>query len=99
MRYDEVYLTLDKDTAHEQIVKKVTDVRSTTTDDKIQYRSNTGVLLATLTNTVLPSGERGSKLRYRTTLISPALSHARTQAQSIRRAVGAYRTDKPTSSV
>ncbi|WP_435332864.1 hypothetical protein [Haloarchaeobius sp. TZWWS8] len=92
MRYDELYLDVQLESAHRRILDRVSDIRSRRRDGRVEYRTNTGTLLATLSATVLDSGEQGSKLRYRTTLISAPMAHARTQAQAIRRAVDEFRT-------
>ena len=85
-------LTLDvgKDTARQTIAERVPDAEFRAVNETIEVRTRSGVLLAVLSEVSLPSGEQGTKLRYRTTLISPTLSHARTQAQAIRRAVEHY---------
>ena len=89
--YKTLTLAVGKDTARQTIAERVPDVEIRTVDEIIEARTRSGVLLAVLSDVTLPSGEQGTKFRYRTTLMSPTLSHARTQAQSIRRAVEQYK--------
>jgi len=91
MRYTEILLTLGKDEAHSRIRKRVKAGRVKTTGEEIEYRTNSGLLLGTLSETELPSGETGSKLRYRTSTINSSLSHGRTTAKQLRNAVEKYR--------
>lgn len=91
MRFETILLSLERDEARELISDRVSDIRSNTTNGEIEYRTNAGILLAVLSETVLPSDETGSKLRYRTVMISPQLAHARTQAQAIKRAVESFK--------
>lgn len=93
MRYEEIVLSIEQDEARNHIADHVSDLRVTTSDGKIEYRTNAGIRLAVLSDATLPSGEKGSKLRYRTTLITPSLAHARTKARTIRRAVENYKID------
>lgn len=90
MNYDEIILSIEKDEARKRIAEHVSDMRVTTTDGEVEYRTNAGLWLAVLSDATLPSGEQGSKLRYRTSLITPFLAHARTKARKIRRAVENY---------
>lgn len=93
MRYEEMLLTIEKDEARRHISNRISDVRATITDDNIEYRTNAGLQLAILSDAALPSGGKGSKLRYRTAIISSHLIHARTKAHQIRRAVEKYKVD------
>ena len=93
MRYEEILLTLDKEEAHKRITERVSDIRMKTTNERIEYRTNTGHLLAVLFDAQLPSGETGSKLRYRVALIGPLHAHARAQAHRTRRAVANCRAN------
>lgn len=92
--YESITLTINKEEARQQITDRLSNIRVKVKGETIEFRSNTGVLLAVLSDTSLRSGEQGSTLRYRTTMISPALSHARSQAQMIRRAVDQYNLEK-----
>lgn len=91
MKYTEVLLTIEASEANKRITERVSSVRARREGGRIEYRTNSGLLLGTLSDTTLPSGEPGSKLRYRTTTISAALSHGRTRAKKLRKAVESYR--------
>lgn len=95
--YETTTLSISKEEARQLIADRLQDLSVTVAGETIEFRSNAGVLLAVLSDTSLPAGERGAILRYRTTLISPSFSHARSQAQIIRRTVDQYET-KNTSS-
>ena len=91
MRYETVLLTLSREEARKCIAEQISDIRTKMTDDGIEYRANTGYLLAVLSDAQLPSGETGSKLRYRVSLIGPSHAHARAQAHQLRRAVADFK--------
>lgn len=93
MRYDEILLTIEKEEARKRITERVSGFRTNTTEDRIEYRTNAGYLLAILSDAELPSGETGSKLRYRTVIIGSPHIHARAMAQQIRRAVADYKVE------
>ena len=88
VNYVTVRLTVDTATAADAIAARVDDVRRTREGDTVRFRTNAGINLATLS----PAGS-GSVLRYRTSLIGPHLSHARTTARAVRAAVDPYRAD------
>lgn len=91
MRYSTITLDVDKETAREHISERVRNVRTKTERGRIEYTTNPGLVLAVLTDETLPSGERGSKLRYRTAIVSTHYSHAKETARKIRDAVEPYR--------
>lgn len=93
MIYEEIELEVAKDTARREIMDRIDDVQVTIDDDRIEYHTNAGFLLAVLTDTRLSSGETGTRLRYRTAILSSQLIHARTKADQIRRAVERFRID------
>ena len=93
MNFDEVVLTLPKSEARDRISDRVSGLRVKTEDGRISYRTNSGIVVAVLSDTDLGSGETGSKLRYRTAMISPSLSHARRKGRKIRRVVEEYRAN------
>ena len=93
MRYEKILLTFEKEQARKRIAEQVSDIRTKMTDERIEYRTNTGYLLAVLSDAQLPSGETGSKLRYRVSLIGPSHAHARAQAHRIRRAVSDFKAN------
>lgn len=86
MNYRTIHLTIDRDEARQRIARRVPEARVKETDGQVEFRTNSGLLLA-----VLSDDERGSKLRYRTAVISSQLVHARTMARRIRGAVEAYK--------
>lgn len=93
MIFEETVLDIEKDAARREIMERVTDVQVTIDDDRIEYRTNAGFLLAVLTDAHLPSGETGTRLRFRTAILSAPLIHARTKADAIRRVVERYEVD------
>lgn len=88
--YDESLLSIEKEDAQTLIERRVLDATRRVRNDRIEYRTNAGVLLASLTDYTFPSGARGSKLRYRTALVSGHYAHSRTLADEIRRAVATH---------
>lgn len=91
MRYSTITLDIDKETARERISERVRNVRTKTEQGRVEYTTNAGLVLAVLTDAKLPSGDQGSKLRYRTAIISTHHSHAKETARKIRDAVESYR--------
>ena len=87
-----MYLALEKEAAARRISDRVQHVRQTSDGDTIEFRTNVGLHLATLSDATVGSGDRGSKLRYRTSLIRPHLFHAHHKAREIRDAVEAFAT-------
>lgn len=90
MNYKTIHLTLDKDEARAQIARRVPEARVKETDGQVEFRTNSGLLLAVLSDA--RDGE-GTKLRYRTAIIGSHLVHGRTMAQRIRAAVESYKRD------
>jgi hypothetical protein len=87
VKYTDVYLAIETEEANLRITERVPSVRTRRDGDVIEYRTNSGLLLGTLSDAELPSGESGSKLRYRTAITSAPLSHGRTTARKLRDAV------------
>lgn len=87
MKYEEILLTVEKEEAQNRISEQVSDVRVKTADGRTEYRTNADILLASLSETELPSGEPGSKLRYRTAVVDSQLSHVRKLTWRITQAV------------
>jgi hypothetical protein len=90
VEYTEIVLTLGTEEANERIKERVPSVRARWEGQTIEYRTNSGLLLGKLSETKLPNGETGSKLRYRTTTTSAPLSHGRTMAKKLRAAVESH---------
>lgn len=87
MRYKEIRLAVEKEEAEKLIAERTSNVRVDTTEGRIEYRTNADILLASLSEIELPSGDPGSKLRYRTAFVDNQLWHANRQAWSIKQAV------------
>lgn len=94
MQYKEMLLTLGVAEARARINDRVSGVRATTEGKNIKYHTNMGLHLATLSPADLPSGGHGSKLRYRTAVVSGHHVHARSKARRIREAVAHYDAKK-----
>lgn len=92
-RTETIYLDLDTEEAARRIAERVPNLRRRTDDGAVTFHTNVGLHLATLTDATLPSGERGSRLRYRTSLVRAHLLHARDAARAIRDAVEPYRVE------
>lgn len=92
MSVETTYLALEKESAARRISDRVQHVRRSSDGDTIEFRTNVGLHLATLSDALVESGERGSKLRYRTSWIRPHLFHAHHKAREIRDAVAEFRT-------
>ncbi|WP_254546191.1 hypothetical protein [Halomarina pelagica] len=94
VEYETLYLRVTKEEAARRISERVEHVACADEGGVIDYRTNVGVHLATLSDVTLESGEPGTKLRYRTSVIRPHLFHARNEARQIRDAVERYRTSE-----
>lgn len=91
MKFQSLTLSADKSTARTSIMDRVSGIKTREEGERITFYSQSGIKLATLTDTTLPDGRTGSRLRYRTSLISPVASNARRQAKQIRNVVEKYR--------
>lgn len=85
--YATLDLSLCVEDARRRITDRVTDVAVRPTDDGYEFRSHSGFRLGSLTPVRLSDGSPGSRLAYRTTLLSPSAAHARQTAHRIRSAV------------
>ena len=90
MRYKEIQLAVEKEEAEKLIAERISNIRVDAAEDRIEYRTNADILLASLSEIRLPSGDPGSKLRYRTALIDNRLSYVKRQAWSIKQAVNEW---------
>lgn len=93
MSFKTIYLTLETADAHQIISSEVEGIRSKTVDESIEYRCGNGMLLAVLSH-VETSSHGESKLRYQTSIITPALAQGRVKAREIHDAVADYRTSQ-----
>lgn len=91
MKYESVLLDIEIEEAIALIKKRKRGLSSRTVQGNVEYMSQTGHHLAELTETVLPNGKPGTRLRYRTTLISPTEAFAKQQAREIYDALSSYR--------
>lgn len=91
MHYRTIRLALSVDAARRRILDRVDGIRSTNRDGTVEFTSPSGFRLATLTESELPDGTAGSRLTYRTTMLTPVASRARRQARQIRDAVDDHR--------
>ena len=87
MNYRSVDLSVDLETARRHISEQVDGLSVTTSSRSVEYRTSSGFHLATLSEVTLPNGERRTRLKYRTAIVSPAIAHARRKATEIRSAV------------
>lgn len=85
MRYESIDADLTLDTARQRIVDNVSGVRVTEGDGQIEVRMPSGLKVATLSEITLPSGDHGTRLRYRTVFIRPHMAHARRAATEIKK--------------
>lgn len=84
MNYRSVDLKIERDAARRIIANRVTAVVIQDAGNTVEIRSPAGFHLASLSDVTLPDGERGTKLRYRTAIISSSAAHARRWAKKIR---------------
>lgn len=90
--YKTIYLSISKDEAVSIISEKVPDVGRRRVGNTVKYQAGGGLHLATLSEATVTSGEQGSKLRYRTSVVRPHLVDSWAKAKAIRAAVDEYRT-------
>ena len=89
--YETIDLAVDKETAARSVAERVPHLRQVRSDDSIEFRTNVGLHLATLSDVTLASGPRGSRIRYRTSVIGPHLFHVHDKARQIRESVERFR--------
>lgn len=85
--YRTLTLQIEKEAARKLISQKVGGMKVRERSGTIEYSMPSGMHLATLTDIRLPNGERGSRLKYRTAIVSTWAIHARTKAREIHDAV------------
>lgn len=91
MNYAELDLAVDREAARERITDRVSGISVRTTGERDEFLTPSGFHLAELAGVTLPNGERGSRLTYRTAIVSPVAAHARLKAQQIRDAIEPHR--------
>lgn len=89
------YLSISKEDAARHVSRRVAHLRRSRDDGTIRFRTNVGIHLATLSDVTLDSGDRGARLRYRTSAIRPHLFHAHNKSREIRDSLRRFRTDTP----
>ncbi len=89
MSFQTVYLDIEKEKAHETILRSVDGIHSRRVNDSIEYLMG-GMVLAILSEANLKSGAK-TRLRYQTSVLTPALAHGRPKAGEIKAAVDSYR--------
>ena len=87
MNYRSIDLPVEMETAHRSISQRVDGLSVTATPNRVEFRTPSGFHLATLTEYTLLNGERSTRIKYRTAMISPSVAHARRKANEIRSAV------------
>jgi len=91
VNYRTLDLQIEMDTARKVITHEVGGLTVREHAGTIEYTMPSGMHLATLSAIRLPNGERGTRLKYRTAIVSSWAIHARTKAQEIHRAVAAHK--------
>ena len=91
MNYSTMTLTVTQEEARDMIAERVLAVKIRESNGHYEFRSPVGIHLAELSGVNLPNGEQGSRLKYRTAMISPIAAPARSKAQQIKDVVAKYR--------
>ncbi|MFC7168687.1 hypothetical protein [Halobium salinum] len=91
MNYAVLDLTLDAEAARDRVVDRVSGVSVRSADDRYEFLTPSGFHLAELSNATLPDGEHGSRLTYRTAMVSPVAASARRKAEAVCAALAPYR--------
>lgn len=89
--YSAIDLAIDKEAADELITRRVSGISRQVQGGSYEYKTPSGMHLATVSDVRLSSGDQGSRLRYRTTILAPFAAHARSKAREIRKAVAEHR--------
>lgn len=90
MHYSELSLDVPLEEAASVVSRSVSDLRRTEDDGTVTFKTNSGVTVATLTDASTTSASGRTRLKYRTTMISPSMASARTKARQVRDALQAY---------
>lgn len=92
MNYETLLLDVSRDEARETVTDRVSGLRVTEFHDYVEFSTSFGFHLAELADAQLPGGKTGTRLRYRTAIVSPVAAVARSKAQEIKRALESYET-------
>ncbi|MFC7202418.1 hypothetical protein ACFQJC_02750 [Haloferax namakaokahaiae] len=87
MRYESVLVALTPTAVRDRIRKRVEGIRSSKVEDGFEFRTNSGLLVGTVSPATLPDGSTGSRLRYRTSILSATAAHAGRTGKELREAV------------
>jgi hypothetical protein len=93
MNYESIDLVLSPGEARELVGTRVSGIDVRRFGDRYEFVSPLGYHLAELAPVRLPDGEGGSRLTYRTAMVSPIAANARRKASEIRTALADYRYD------
>lgn len=91
MHYSELVLDLPLDDAAVLVSRTVDGLSRTRDEGTITYRTNSGTIVAKLVDVSDESTPGVTRLRYRTTMVSPSMASARTTAREIRNALAEHR--------
>lgn len=94
MNYRSIDLDIPPEEAREIINATVTGVRSKDRGTDIVYTTPGGYTIAFLTSISIRDGEPGTRLKYRTAMISPSAAHARRRAWKIKSVLSRYVVEK-----
>ncbi|WP_410766751.1 hypothetical protein [Haloferax sp. DFSO60] len=87
MRYESVLVSLSPTEVRDRIRKRVEGIQSSKADDGFEFRTNSGILVGSVSPATLPDGSDGSRLRYRTSILSATAAHAKRTGTALRDAV------------
>jgi len=87
MNYRTVDLPVDLADARRHIAERVDGLVVEEASGSVEFRTPSGLRLATLSPVTLSDGERGTRLEYRTAIVSSSAAHARRKAAEIRAAI------------
>lgn len=95
MNYRSIELDIPLDEAREIVNATVTGVRSKSQGTDIVYTTPGGYHIAVLTPITIRGGESGTRLKYRTAMVSSSAAHARRRARNIKSALSKYAVEMP----
>jgi|GEM_PF-3529429 len=90
MQYSELLLDISLADAADAVSGSVSGLSRTTDDDTVRFRTNSGTTVAYLSDATERGGPARTRLRYRTTMMSPSMATARTKARAVRNALAEY---------
>jgi hypothetical protein len=93
VNYESLLLDVKRDEARRLVADGVAGVRVTEFHDYVEFSTVFGFHLAELEDARLPDGSRGTRLTYRTAIISPVAAVARAKAREIRATLERFEVD------